>query len=106
MNHNDTNPAIYDTWYQSARGSWIGQQEFSALLKLFSPKQGQSLLDVGCGTGYFSQHFQQTGLYVTGLDTDSAMIDFAKAKKARLNILKVKLKIYHLQIIHLITVQR
>ena len=53
-----SNPAIYDTWYQSSKGNWIGQQEFSLLLKLFSPEDGQSLLDVGCGTSYFSQHFQ------------------------------------------------
>ena len=51
------NPKIYDAWNQSTRGSWIGEQEFSILLKLFSPKAGQSLLDVGCGTGYFSQQF-------------------------------------------------
>ena len=37
-------PKIYDVWYQSTRGSWIGEQEFSILLKLFSPKEGQSLL--------------------------------------------------------------
>lgn len=54
-----SNPSIYDAWYQSAKGNWIGQQEFPTLLKLFTPKGGQSLLDVGCGTGYFSQHFQQ-----------------------------------------------
>ena len=74
-------PADYDAWYQSTRGSWIGQKEFSILLKLFTPKAGQSLLDVGCGTGYFSQHFQQLGLHVTGLDPDSAMIDFATFKR-------------------------
>ena len=74
-------PAVYDAWYQSARGSWIGQQEFSILLKLFTPKAGQSLLDVGCGTGYFSQRFQQLGLQVTGLDPDSAMIEFAASKE-------------------------
>ena len=74
------NAAAYDAWYQSARGSWIGQQEFSILLKLFTSKAGQSLLDVGCGTGYFSQCFQQLGLHVTGLDPDAAMINFAKEK--------------------------
>jgi len=81
-------PAVYDAWYQSARGSRIGQQEFSILLKLFSPKAGQSLLDVGCGTGYFSQRFQQLGLHVTGLDPDSAMIEFAKTKESRVKYIK------------------
>ena len=81
-------PAVYDAWYQSARGSWIGQQEFSILLKLFSPVVGQSLLDVGCGTGYFSQRFQQLGLQVTGLDPDVAMIDFAKAKESEINYIE------------------
>jgi ubiquinone/menaquinone biosynthesis C-methylase UbiE len=83
-----SNPAIYDAWYQSARGSWIGQQEFSTLLKLFTPKEGQSLLDVGCGTGYFSQRFQQLGLQVTGLDPDSAMIEFAKKKESQIKYIE------------------
>ncbi len=81
-------PAVYDAWYQSARGSWIGQQEFSALLKLFTPKEGQTLLDIGCGSGYFSQHFYRAGMQVTGLDSDSAMIDFAKAKESRIKYIE------------------
>lgn len=83
-----SNPAVYDAWYRSARGSWIGQQEFSTLLKLFTPKEGQSLLDVGCGTGYFSQRFQKLGLQVTGLDPDVAMINFAKAKESQIEYVK------------------
>jgi len=78
----------YDAWYQTTRGSWIGQQEFSTLVKLFSPKEGQSLLDVGCGTGHFSQHFYQLGMQVTGLDPDVAMIDFAKAQESQINYIK------------------
>lgn len=81
-------PAAYDAWYQSARGSWIGQQEFSILLKLFTPKAGQSLLDVGCGTGYFSQRFQQSGLQVTGLDPDVAMIEFAASKESQVEYIE------------------
>ncbi len=82
------NVAAYDAWYQTARGSWIGQQEFSILLKLFRPKAGQSLLDVGCGTGYFSQRFQQSGLEVTGLDPDSTMIEFAKKKEGQVKYIE------------------
>lgn len=81
-------PAVYDAWYQSARGSWIGQQEFSILLKLFTPKAGQTLLDVGSGSGYFSRRFQQSGLQVTGLEPDSAMIDFAKAKESQIKYIE------------------
>lgn len=81
-------PADYDAWYHSTRGSWIGQQEFSILLKLFTPKAGQSLVDIGCGTGYFSQRFQRLGLQVTGLDPDSAMIEFAKTKESQIKYIE------------------
>lgn len=82
------NAATYDAWYQSTRGSWFGQQEFSILLKLFTPIAGQSLLDVGCGTGHFSQRFQQSGLEVTGLDPDLSMIEFAKTKQSRVKYIE------------------
>lgn len=49
---------------------------------------GQSLLDVGCGTGYFSQHFQQLDLHVTGLDPDLAMIEFAKTKESQVKYIE------------------
>ena len=74
-------PEIYDAWYQTAKGRWIGEQEFLTLLKLFTAKEGHTLLDVGSGTGYFSERFQQAGLQVTGLEPDPTMIDFARAKE-------------------------
>ena len=67
----------YAAWYRSAKGSWIAGREFSILLKLFNPSAGQSLLDVGCGSGYFSEQFLQQGLAVTGLDSDARMLDYA-----------------------------
>lgn len=88
MNKAETHPSEYDAWYQSCRGSWIGQQEFSTLLKLFTPKEGQSLLDVGSGTGYFSQCFHQLGMQVTGLDPDPATIEFAQAKEGKINYIE------------------
>lgn len=48
-------PSLDDAWYQTLRGDWIAKQEFSILLKLFAPKEGQSILDIGCESGYFSR---------------------------------------------------
>lgn len=71
-------PEDYDAWYTSRRGAWIGQQEFALLLRLLKPDAGASLLEVGCGTGYFSRRFARAGLRVTGIDPDPAMLDFAR----------------------------
>jgi len=75
---------LYYAWYQTFPGRCIGGEEFSILFNLFSPKEGQSLLDGGCGSGYFSRRFQQHGLQVTGIDPDSAMMDIAKAKESQI----------------------
>ncbi len=47
---------------------------------MLRPACGQNLLDVGCGTGYFSRRFAEAGLTVTGIDPDIAMIDYAQAR--------------------------
>ena len=56
--------AAYDTWYRTEKGQWIGDAEFSLLMKLLHPIANQSLLDVGCGTGYFTQRFNDADLHV------------------------------------------
>ena len=72
--------AAYDAWYQSPRGAWIGGTEYRLLHRLLRPETGNSLLDVGCGTGYFTRRFaREAGLRVTGLDPDRGAIDYARA---------------------------
>ncbi len=71
----------YEAWYHSPRGHWIGTTEF-ALLKRLLPAHtntgtNDSLLDVGCGTGYFTRLFAASGLKTTGLDPDEAAIRYA-----------------------------
>ena len=70
-------PEEYNGWYHTQYGSWIGQLEYLLLCRLIQPINNGSLLDVGCGTGYFSRRFSDDGLHVIGIDPDKAMIKFA-----------------------------
>ncbi len=74
---NIPDPAAYEAWYHTPRGQWIAEREFTLLNKLLRPDAGASLLDVGCGTGYFSRRFARLGLLVTGIDPDPAVLEFA-----------------------------
>ena len=71
-------PAEYEAWYHSARGKWIAGVEWKLLLDLLQPGVGNTLLDVGCGTGYFSRRFANMGLKVTALDPNQAALDYAR----------------------------
>lgn len=76
-------PANYEAWYHTPHGRWIGDREFALLAHLLKPEKGASVLDVGCGTGYFSRRFAQTGLTVTGIDQDAEALDFARGQDKR-----------------------
>ena len=73
-------PAAYESWYHTPRGQWVADQEFSLMQHLLMAGEGTTLLDIGCGTGYFSCRFARRGLSVTGIDPDPAMLKFARTK--------------------------
>jgi ubiquinone/menaquinone biosynthesis C-methylase UbiE len=71
---------MYDAWYRTPRGRWIGDVEYRLLHRMLGPGTGTTLLDVGCGTGYFTRRFaQDAGLRVTGLDPNPDWLDYARA---------------------------
>src|SRR3989344_8157201 len=75
-------PAAYETWYHTPRGSWVGDVECRLITQLLQPSSGESVLDVGSGTGYFSRRFAAAGLRVTGIDPDRAVTDYARQRNA------------------------
>jgi len=78
------NPVEYEAWYHTPRGAWIGNTEFSLLQSLLNPIAGARLLDVGCGTGWFSRRFAGQGLQVTGIDPDPKALAYARSQGAEL----------------------
>lgn len=83
-----TDPAAYETWYHTLRGRWIGDREFILLRNLSGAEAGDSLLDVGCGTGYFSRHFARLGLAVSGIDPDLETLKFARTQGEAVNYMQ------------------
>jgi len=66
----------------------MAQQEFSSIMKLFTPAHGQTLLDVGSGSGYFSRCFSDAGLKVTGYDACREMNHYASTNNPGINFIQ------------------
>lgn len=77
-------PADYDAWYDSPRGGWIGGTEYRLLSReLALPSEGR-ILDVGCGTGWFTRRLASLpGKLVTGIDLNAEWLAFARSHDAR-----------------------
>lgn len=72
-------PDDYEGWYHSPRGKWIGDVEFQLVRRLLHPTPGATLLDVGCGTGYFTRRLaSECGLRAVGLDPNNEWLAFAR----------------------------
>jgi trans-aconitate methyltransferase len=49
------------------------------LVSLLAPRQGERILDLGCGTGYLAHLIASAGAAVTGIDNAAGMIEKARA---------------------------
>jgi SAM-dependent methyltransferase len=50
---------------------------------MLRPQAGESLLDVGCGTGYFTRRFaRECRVAATGLDPNESWLDYARGQAA------------------------
>lgn len=72
-------PEDYDNWYRSPRGEWIGKTEHALLDSFLQPHRGETILDVGCGTGYFTRAFAAgPAARVVGVDSNASMLRYAR----------------------------
>ena len=69
--------ARYDAWYQSRWGSYADEQEKRLLIELAARKPGETVLDVGCGTGRYLSWLKEIGLGAVGVDCSPAMAQAA-----------------------------
>ena len=68
----------YLDWFTSEPGRTAAAIEKDLLQRLWAPLTPQTVLEVGCGAGYFLEWFAQGEHQVTGLDPSPYMLDFAR----------------------------
>lgn len=60
---------------------WLGRiclRERALVVEMLEPQPGESILDAGCGTGFYASVLMQAGCVVRGLDLSPAMVEVAK----------------------------
>ena len=74
----------YDHWYRTPRGRWIGEREYGLTRRYLEPRPAETVLDAGCGTGYFTRCFaRDQAATVVGIDSNPEAIRYARLHAAR-----------------------
>jgi ubiquinone/menaquinone biosynthesis C-methylase UbiE len=73
-------PEAYDRWFTTPIGSLVRKYETELIMKLLGPKEGEIILDAGCGTGIFTLDILSSGSKVVGLDLSLPMLKQAEKK--------------------------
>lgn len=69
---NNWNANLYDDKHSFV--SKYGEE----LVDILAPKPGETILDLGCGTGYLTQLISESGANVIGIDNSTEMVDKAQ----------------------------
>jgi SAM-dependent methyltransferase len=77
---NKQNAMSHDQWLKTPEGCYIDARQKELILDLTAPRQGETLLDVGCGNGNHLLFFHMNGCNVTGVDSSLSMLEMARQK--------------------------
>jgi len=81
----------YDSFYNNPLGKVIDEAEKAAVSELLPRAKGfQPLIEIGSGTGHWSEWFAELGYNVTGIDIATEMIEEANRKRKERNIENVR----------------
>ncbi|MDX1709340.1 MAG: class I SAM-dependent methyltransferase [Desulfobacterales bacterium] len=67
----------YERWLKKPESEAAFELETRLMQSLLKPMRGESVLDIGCGTGACLHAFLDMGLQITGLDPSTYMLDIA-----------------------------
>ncbi len=82
MNKNETSWGSVADWYSdhlnTTEDSYHKKVVLPNLLRMMAIKPGEKILDLACGTGFFSAEFVKLGAEVSGVDISPELIAIAK----------------------------
>lgn len=78
ISHSDTHEGVINKLYHLARGIAL-KSKAKTILK-YAKKETATLLDIGCGTGYFLNKMKTKKWLVTGIEKDDGARKYAKEK--------------------------
>jgi ubiquinone/menaquinone biosynthesis C-methylase UbiE len=70
----------YENWLKQDRNQAIVRLEHRLMLEMVQPVVGESLVDIGCGTGASLEPFLGKGVSLTGVEPSLYMLDMARKK--------------------------
>jgi len=67
----------YENWFGKPEHRQIAEREFGLMIDMLKPSPGDSILEIGCGTGSNLLFLVDLGVQVTGLEPSPYMLDIA-----------------------------
>lgn len=78
----------YDSYYETELGKKVNEIEERLMSKLLQDIPRKEMLELGCGTGHWTNFFVNQGFQVTAGDISDEMLAFVKIKNIKANIVK------------------
>ncbi len=82
----------YADWYQTPRGNYVGENEYSCLKNNIGDCSGKKIIEVGCGTGFFLRRFAEQAQETVGFDLTAGMLSrgrkIAEAEGLKINFIQ------------------
>ena len=68
---------LYEDWFNDPANGFAADLQYRLMLDMLAPSRGESILDIGCGSGMALSHFVERGLSAAGIDPSPYMLDLA-----------------------------